>query len=185
MAGFECCPGNESLCRAQPVPGTSPCASDPSGAQGATVSLKEWHPSLVLGVPGSSSDAGCWDGACSCREHWQSPLCSSAAPSCGLLFSCTQHFIKASRDHRAISSPIPTLPSPARGENLNLAALECAGAGWEVWAGACVREAHPNPSVQLLCLLCAPAGFPVPEHILVHTDTTNWENKSVRNSVKI
>lgn len=162
LAGFGCCPGSESFCRAQPVPGTSPCASDPSGAQGTTSSLREWHPGLVLGVPGNSSGAGYWDGAGSCREHWQSPLCSSTAPSRGLLFSCTQHFIKASRDHRAISSPIPALPSPARGENLNPAALGCAGAGWEVWAGACVGEAHPNPSVQLLCLLRAPCRVPSP-----------------------
>lgn len=112
---------------------------------------------------------------------WVSPPCSSAAPSRGLLFSCTQHFIKASRDHRAISSPIP-----APGENLNPAALGCAGAGWELWAGAWVEKLTPSP--QFSC--CGsfpvhPAGFLAPEHILAHMDTTNWENKSVRNSVKI
>lgn len=30
-----------------------------------------------------------------------------------------------------------------------------------------------------------PVGFPVPEHIPEQMDATNWENKSVRNSVKI
>lgn len=47
-AGFGCCSGNESFCRAQAVPAVSPRASDPSGAQGASSSLQEWHPGLVL-----------------------------------------------------------------------------------------------------------------------------------------
>lgn len=158
FAGFECCPGNESFCRAQSVLGTSLHALDPSRARGAPPSLKEWPPGLVLlnqpgwRVPGSSSGAGRWDGAAgstgvSCLH--------SAAPSRGLLLSCTQHFIKASRDHRAISSPIP-----APGENLNPAALGCAGAGWELWAGAWVEEVHPEPSVHLLHLL--PCRVPGP-----------------------
>ena len=33
--------------------------------------------------------------------------CSSTAPSCGLLFSCTQHFIKAS-DATTEQSPAPS-----------------------------------------------------------------------------
>lgn len=99
-----------------------------------------------------------------------SPLCSSTAPSRGLLFSCTQHLIKASRDHRAISSPIP-----APGENLNPAALGCAGAGWELWAVAWVGGAHPKPPQFSCCVSFPvhPVGFLVPEHILAHMDTTN------------
>lgn len=132
---------NESFCRAQiPVRHWEQLLPSRKGIQ--ALNWAGW------GVLGSSSGAGCWDGAGSTEA---SPLSAAARP---LLVVCCFPVLSTSGKH-----PETTEQSPApswlchrqpRGENLNLAALGGAGAGWEVWAGAWVGEAHPKPSVQLL-----------------------------------